>query len=284
VLAVLWSLLIGISVGSCTAHTDECESGAYGCDGDVARNCRLQIDDGHYFYWNTSQCKVGLCRTDSSSAFCTLSGTPEPSCGADSETACAGTSVAVCHSGYALSKTDCASAGRDASSTSGASNASAALTPLHLGPQSSFCIANGRQAFCAAESEPNSNCNTRGSAFAEGERVSAGCDGDDALACVNGYVVSRQSCNGLCITDGINAYCPLSPEPDPSCPLSEHGSQHCVGQTLVGCSTSGYRILEEQCAARETCVSLSSCPTADPACAVTIAVCAPQDRMGGSAR
>src|SRR4051812_21650841 len=104
--AVVALLLVVASLGGC-ARGDECESGQYRCDGDVASTCRLQIDDAHYFYWDRLPCGAGLCRTDSASAFCTLSATPEPSCKADTQTSCVGSSVVVCRAGYAVSKTEC---------------------------------------------------------------------------------------------------------------------------------------------------------------------------------
>ena len=280
-LTVVLSLLSLVLVGGCE-RGDECEAGEFRCVGDVALNCRLQVDDAHYYYWGDSQCGAGLCQADSSSAFCTLSATPIPSCKANSQLACDGSSVVTCHSGYAVGKVDCTSNELSTSSTS--AETAYWLSQLHVTRESAFCIPNGDKAFCAAEAQPNANCDTNHRSYPGEEWSSGACDGHDSLACVNGYVVGHESCDGLCIVDAVKSYCALSPDPDPNCPLSDQGTQHCQGNTLVGCSSTGYRISDEACATGTTCIALSRCSATDPDCTATEAACIQNDRLNSGAQ
>ncbi len=270
------SLLVVASIAGC-ARGDECESGEYRCDGDVASNCRLQIDDAHYLYWRSRP--VSRWPVPDRLLFCVLHAKRDARAQLQGrhQTSCVDSSVVVCRSGYAVSKIECAPP------TSAAPNSSPALAPFHLNPQSAFCIPNGRQAFCAAEAEPNENCDTLRSSYTDGERLSTACDGNDSLACVNGYVVSRDPCDAVCIVDAGKSYCASSADPDPQCPLSDNGSQHCDGNVVVGCSANGYRISEEQCT-ETMCYQLSNCPAANPSCTATVATCIRKDRVNGGAR
>lgn len=90
------------------------------------------------------------------------------------------------------------------------------------------------RAFCAMSGSPDERCS----------EMDQRCDGDDAIVCSFGYVVSEETCEFCKSEEGL-AFCSLSDTPDPACENPSTFST-CRDLTKVYCFF-GYATEEELC-------------------------------------
>jgi hypothetical protein len=246
---------------------NECDVGEHRCDGDSALNCVAPEEEPRVL--RSQQCGAGECKTDQSSAFCTVSTTLEPNCVAGVLAVCDGTMLVECQSGYALSTYDCASGAFVSSPSSEAQNGSAWLLDIYSSPESATCIGTSFRAFCAATTEPSADCDIGAVIFDyPDERGTATCIGNDAVDCVNSYEVSRTRCGDSgCVVTNEQSSCALSSFPDPKCPKGgAEATTYCDGDAVVGCSAGGYQVSRDTCPAGETCGTYQICPGPSATC------------------
>ncbi len=262
--------LLASALAGCAGN--ECNVGEHRCEGDMALNCEAPEEQARVF--RSLPCGSGECKTDEASAFCTVSTAPEPACASGVQEVCVGSSLVECNAGYALSTYDCASGAFVFSPSSAGQNGSAWLLDITATAQSTTCIGAGQRAFCAAAAETSTECETGHLTFDfPDERGTVVCSGNDAVACVNGYEVSRTNCaDSFCVISDERAQCALSNAPDPKCPMGANvPTTYCEGDVVVNCSGGGYRVSKDPCATGETCATVQFCSGPSPIC--TGAVC-----------
>jgi hypothetical protein len=172
-------LLVSL-LGGCGVPANECEVGQTQCDGNTIMECEpIETGDGTYQGWRSYSCDPGICQTPASGgALCALSSDPDPKCDGR-ESYCDGSARISCRAGYATASEDCAS-GLD--------------TPFcaDISPDPQMAIQT-LSALCVAESTRNPECPTVLTEGVQGYDSSA-CVGKELLHCIDGYIVSRQSC------------------------------------------------------------------------------------------
>jgi len=177
---------------------EDCQVHEARCEGHVALNCETAVDvKGKSRVFRETDCGTGTCQIDDQGAFCAVDPTPSPACNGASESVCNGSTVTNCRSGYASSTYDCTTKARAGvafgSPTIPASAGTFCVTSTQL---SSTIGLKSQRAFCAIDAEPALACQ---GAPDDSSAPVFECDGDDRVACFDGYILERTNCgSGRC--------------------------------------------------------------------------------------
>lgn len=250
--ALLLALVLGAPLLSGCGQ--DCTQGSIECHGNAVWEC-TQVDSDHAgTAWSKNDCgphrycRIGTVPSGplrgAEQGVCAAAPDPEPSCLAptmdsrNNESACTPDGRAVlCMAGYVVEVL--------ATCTSPA-----------------LCIASATPAVCSVASVPDPRCPA-------GPTHVTTCQGDRAVTCAAGYLVSDQDCGpGLCYTPaGPQPTCVASTTPDPRCTAISGGSttgvtRGCTGNSLFTCVDGLYTTQAQDCGidyCRELSPGASSC-------------------------
>jgi hypothetical protein len=239
---VVSMLGVGLMLASSSCQTDECTSGAVRCVGKVAQTCAPRDSDDGTLVWFSDACGEGFCHlsTDPNhpDAFCAATADPDPSCSPQDSQHCAANEFVQCQQGFVVFTKDCTTGEH-----TGTRDFSAGYDT------NGYCVSAGDRAICAMEASPNPLCS--------GQVVrQTVCDGNRVVSCALGYTLGSSDCptTRVCVpaVPGEYAFCALSAELVPGCPLDSVYYPSCKDGQIVTCN-HGYIDSQTPCPNGQTC-------------------------------